>query len=253
MNSFFQLFLAWGVLLLVILVLYLVDKINIIYQRQSQDATEPAYSDGLFGELVGKALWDAMSGIPLPGFDPKLVQDLKPHYEPVLRQHIEHTFLQGVTDQREGRAGVPVNNRMIPTPRGSVESWMPLHHLSSLYQCGVEHAQNKPADRLRVQQTLDQVCVMLYARAGLDLKDPFSRTLMEPINPGEPEPELAAPEAPPEQMPAQADAPSEAMPPPDLATQTPTDHAQPADAEPEAVEPMTLGQALPQQAKPVPA
>jgi hypothetical protein len=94
---------------------------------------------------------------------------------------------------------------------------------------------------------------MLYARAGLDLKDPFSRILMEPINPGEPEPELAAPEAPPEQMPAQADAPSEAMPPPDLAAQTPTDHAQPADAEPEAVEPMTLGQALPQQAKPVPA
>ena len=93
MSSFFQLFLAWGVLLLVILVLYLIDKINIIYQRQAQDASEPAYSDGLFGELVGKALWDAMSGIPLPGFDPKLVQDLKPHYEPVLRQHIEQTFL----------------------------------------------------------------------------------------------------------------------------------------------------------------
>jgi hypothetical protein len=86
--------------------LYLVDKINIIYQRQGQDAAEPVYSDGLFGDLVGKALWDAMSGIPLPGFDPKLVQDLKPHYEPVLRQHIEQTFLQGVTDQREGRAFV---------------------------------------------------------------------------------------------------------------------------------------------------
>ena len=121
MSSFFQLFLAWGVLLLVILVLYLVDKINIIYQRQGQDAPAPTYSDGLFGDLVGKALWDAMSGIPLPGFDPKLVQDLKPHYEPVLRQHIEQTFLQGVTDQREGRAGVPANNRMIP-PRGAVWS-----------------------------------------------------------------------------------------------------------------------------------
>jgi len=57
MSSFFQLFLAWGVLLLVILVLYLVDKINIIYQRQSQDATEPVYSDGLFGELQRWPVW----------------------------------------------------------------------------------------------------------------------------------------------------------------------------------------------------
>ena len=251
MNSFFQLFLAWGVLLLVILVLYLVDKINIIYQRQSQDAAEPVYSDGLFGELVGKALWDAMSGIPLPGFDPKLVQDLKPHYEPVLRQHIEQTFLQGVTDQREGRAGVPVNNRMIPTPRGSLESWMPLHHLSSLYQCGVEHAQNKPAERLRVQQTLDQVCVMLYARAGLELKDPFSRILMEPIDPGAPQEAVAADGA----------NPVDAAPAPDLAdtaevnVAAPDAPAQPLspEPEPEVIEPVTLGQSLPTQAKPVPA
>jgi hypothetical protein len=251
MSSFFQLFLAWGVLLLVILVLYLVDKINIIYQRQSQDAAEPVYSDGLFGELVGKALWDAMSGIPLPGFDPKLVQDLKPHYEPVLRQHIEQTFLQGVTDQREGRAGVPVNNRMIPTPRGSVESWMPLHHLSSLYQCGVEHAQNKPAERLRIQQTLDQVCGMLYARAGLELKDPFSRILMEPIDPGAPDQSVAA----------DGTNPADAAPAPDLADAAEVNvavsdaPAQPLspEPEPEVIEPVTLGQSLPTQAKPVPA
>lgn len=247
MSSFFQLFLAWGVLLLVILTLYLVDKINIIYQRQGQDAPEPTYSDGLFGELVGKALWDAMSGIPLPGFDPKLVQDLKPHYEPVLRQHIEQTFLQGVTDQREGRAGVPVNNRMIPTPRGSVESWMPLHHLSSLYQCGVDHAQNKPAERLRIQQTLDQVCVMLYARAGLDLKDPFSRILMEPIDPGAPVSEGSVDAA---QAADTASAPDEAV-----ATEDKVAAAQPvsAEPEPEVIEPVTLGQSLPTQAKPVPA
>jgi len=251
MSSFFQLFLAWGVLLLVILVLYLVDKINTIYQRQAQDAPEPTYSDGLFGELVGKALWDAMSGIPLPGFDPKLVQDLKPHYEPVLRQHIEQTFLQGVTDQREGRAGVPANNRMIPTPRGSVESWMPLHHLSSLYQCGVEHAQNKPAERLRVQQTLDQVCVMLYARAGLELKDPFSRILMEPTDPGAPVQEAAA----------DATNPVDAAPTPDeavdaeatVAAQGAPAQPLPAEPEPESIEPVTLGQNLPIQAKPVPA
>lgn len=252
MSSFFQLFLAWGVLLLVVLVLYLIDKINIIYQRHADEVAAPAYSDGLFGDLVGKALWDAMSGIPLPGFDPKLVQDLKPHYEPVLRQHIEQTFLQGVTDQREGRPGVPVNNRMIPTPRGSVESWMPLHHLSSLYQCGVEHAQNKPADRLRIQQTLDQVCVMLYARAGLELKDPFSRILMEPIDPGAPAAEEALEAAGDATQPAEStNAASTAAPAPASEVATAEAVATPNESEP--AEPVSLGQALPAEAKPVPA
>lgn len=251
MSSFFQLFLAWGVLLLVVLVLYLVDKINIMYQRQGHETPEPTYSDGLFGELVGKALWDAMSGIPLPGFDPKLVQDLKPHYEPVLRQHIEQTFLQGVTDQREGRAGVPINNRMIPTPRGSVESWMPLHHLSSLYQCGVEHAQNKPAERLRIQQTLDQVCVMLYARAGLDLIDPFSRILMEPIDPGAPVATGEAAEANPTADAVNTESTVVADGQLDQSDASPQPMA--AEPAPESIEPVTLGQSLPTQAKPVPA
>jgi len=31
MNSFFQLFFAWGLLLVFILVLYIIDKVNVIY------------------------------------------------------------------------------------------------------------------------------------------------------------------------------------------------------------------------------
>jgi hypothetical protein len=128
---------------------------------------------------------------------------------------------------------------------------MPLHHLSSLYQCGFDHAQNKPAERLRVQQTLDQVCVMLYARAGLELKDPFSRILMEPIDPGAPEEAVAADGA----------NPVDAAPAPDLADTAEVNvavsdaPAQPLspEPEPEVIEPVTLGQSLPTQAKPVPA
>ena len=128
---------------------------------------------------------------------------------------------------------------------------MPLHHLSSLYQCGVEHAQNKPAERLRVQQTLDQVCVMLYARAGLELKDPFSRILMEPIDPGAPVSEVAADAASPTDAVPAADLPVEA-PANAVAPDAPAQPLTP-EPEPEVIEPVTLGQSLPTQAKPVPA
>ena len=113
MNSFFQLFFAWGLLLVFILVLYLIDKVNVIYQSYAKPDLPQTYNDGLFGELSGKSLWDAMSGIPVPGVDAKFVGTLKPHYEPVLRQHIEQVFMEGYKHGKAGTAGVPTNNRMI--------------------------------------------------------------------------------------------------------------------------------------------
>ncbi len=177
MNGFFQLFTAWGVLLAVILALYLIDKVNTIYAANVPSDKPKIFSDGLFGESQAKSLWDAMSGIPLPGVDLKLVNDLRVHYEPVLRQHIEATFTEGYQDGRRGRPGMPTNNRMVPTPRGKVESWIPIHHLASLYQAGEDFA-TKPEDTyLRIQQNLDQVIPMLYARTGLSLNEPFSTHL----------------------------------------------------------------------------
>jgi hypothetical protein len=57
MNSFFQLFLVWGVLLVFLLVLYVIDKVNVIYQGYSRTEVPATYDDGLFGELAGKTLW----------------------------------------------------------------------------------------------------------------------------------------------------------------------------------------------------
>ena len=178
MNSFFQLFLVWGVLLVFLLVLYVIDKVNVIYQGYSRDELPAIYDDGLFGELAGKTLWDAMSGIPLPGVEPKHVSDLKPHYEPILRQHIEQVFMEGYSHGKAGTVGVPTNNRQVPTPRGSVVSWLPMHHLASLYQAGVDFATSLPDDVLRIQQSLDQVTGMIYARMGLGLGEPYSATLL---------------------------------------------------------------------------
>jgi hypothetical protein len=178
MSSFFQLFLAWGLLLVFVLMLYLVDKVNVIYQGYASPDVPKTYNDGLFGELSGKTLWDAMSGIPVPGVDAKFASSLKPHYEPVLRQHIEQVFMEGLNHGKAGTAGVPTNNRIIPTPRGSVESWLPMHHLASIYQAGVDFAANKPEDLLRIQQSLDQVTAMIYARTGMELNEAYSATLL---------------------------------------------------------------------------
>jgi len=207
MNSFFQLFLVWGVLLVILLVLYVIDKVNVIYQGYSSPELPATYDDGLFGELAGKTLWDAMSGIPLPGVDAKHVSNLKPHYEPILRQHIEQVFMEGYSHGKAGTVGVPTNNRQVPTPRGSVVSWLPMHHLASLYQAGVDFATSKPDDVLRIQQSLDQVTGMIYARIGLGLGEPYSATLL--IHPVSSEEDAILPPA--EDVPAAA-VPAKAAP-----------------------------------------
>ena len=198
MSNFYQMFLAWGILLVVVLSFYLIDKVNTMYKFSVPAEIPKTYSDGLFGELVGKNLWDAMSGLPVQGIDPKLVENLKPHYEPILRQHIEQTFMEGFRDGQAQKAGVPPNNRQIPTPRGSVESWLPLHHLATIYQAGSEFAIGNPEEHLRLQQNLDQVTAMLYARTNFELKDPYSETLLKlPIKEGlMPDPELISQTAP---------------------------------------------------------
>jgi hypothetical protein len=178
MSSFFQLFMAWGLLLVFVMILYVVDKVNVIYQGYAQPEIPQTYNDGLFGELTGKTLWDAMSGIPVPGMDAKTVNNLKPHYEPILRQHIEQVFMEGYTHGKAGTAGVPTNNRIIPTPRGSIESWLPMHHLASIYQAGADFSAKNPEDELRIQQSLDQVTAMIYARTGMDLTEAYSATLL---------------------------------------------------------------------------
>jgi hypothetical protein len=177
MSNFFQLFVAWGVLLLVVLSFYLIDKINVIYRKHTGPEIPKTYDDGLFADLTGKALWDAMSGIPVPGYPGDLVEKLRPHYEPVIRQHIEHVFMQGRQDGAKDAQSVPQNVRKFPTPRGSLESWLPMHHVASLYQVGFDDAQH-PENWLSNQQTLDQVVAMLYARTGLILEEPYSRHLM---------------------------------------------------------------------------
>jgi hypothetical protein len=133
------------------------------------------------------------------------VSDLKPHYEPILRQHIEQVFMEGYSHGKAGTVGVPTNNRQVPTPRGSVVSWLPMHHLASLYQAGVDFATSQPDDVLRIQQSLDQVTGMIYARIGLGLGEPYSATLLiHPVSSEEDAMLPPAEDAPAAQAPAKA-------------------------------------------------
>jgi hypothetical protein len=196
MSNFMMNMISWVLLLLVILTLYLIDKIN--HLAKMYEAPKPETpgmpgmsefeteipSDLLFSGLEGKKLWDAMNGKQVEGFDATLIDALRPHYEPILREHITATFKDGLEEVGGDESKVPSSMRKISTVRGHIQSWLPPQHLGSIYRSAIEFAGTyandpNPEVLLRLQQTVDSVVDMLYQRVGITNEVPFSEFLFE--------------------------------------------------------------------------
>lgn len=191
MSNFMMNMISWILLLLVILTLYLIDKVNHLAKMYeppappAPPAPEPdPNADVLFAGLEGKKLWDAMNGKKVDGFDASLVDALRPHYEPILRDHIVATFKDGLEDVGGNESRVPSSQRQIPTLRGHIQSWLPPQHLGSVYRAALEFAGSysknpDPEVLLRLKQTVDGVVTMLYQRVNITNEAPLSETLFE--------------------------------------------------------------------------
>jgi hypothetical protein len=195
MSNFMMNMISWILLLLVILTLYLIDKINHLaklYEAPKPETPDlPEFEtevpgDLLFAGLEGKKLWDAMSGKQVDGFDASMIEALRPHYEPMLREHITATFKDGLEDVGGDDSKVPSSMRKISTARGFIQSWLPPQHLGSIYRSALEFASTyvhdpEPEVLVRLKQTVDSVVDMLYQRVGIINEVPFSEFLFEVV------------------------------------------------------------------------
>ncbi len=193
MSNFMMNMISWVLLLLVILTLYLIDKINHLSKMYEAPKPEtprmPDFEteipgDLLFSGLEGKKLWDAMNGREVEGFDASMIEALRPHYEPILREHITSTFKDGLEEVGGDESKVPSSMRKIATVRGHIQSWLPPQHLGSIYRSALEFAGTyandpNPDTLVRLKQTVDSVVDMLYQRVGITNEVPFSDFLFE--------------------------------------------------------------------------
>jgi hypothetical protein len=147
-------------------------------------------SDILFAGLEGKKLWDAMNGKTVEGFDASLIDALRAHYEPILREHITLAFKDGLEDVDGSESRVPSSERRVTTLRGHIQSWLPPQHLGSIYRAALEYAgsyKKNPQSQVfeRLKQTIDSVTGMLYQRANIQLEVPFSEFIFDLAKEGE--------------------------------------------------------------------
>ena len=195
MSNFMMNMISWILLLLVILTLYLIDKINNLAKMyeapKPETPTLPEFEteipgDLLFSGLEGKKLWDAMNGKQVEGFDASMIEALRPHYEPILREHITATFKDGLEEVGGDESKVPSSMRKISTVRGYIQSWLPPQHLGSIYRSALEFAGSYANDPhpdvlVRLKQTVDSVVDMLYQRVGITNEVPFSEFLFDEV------------------------------------------------------------------------
>ena len=191
MTNFMMNIISWILLLLVILTLYLIDKVNLLTKLYEEPKLElPALpepeplGDILFAGLEGKKLWDAMNGKTVDGFDASLIDALRAHYEPILREHITLAFKDGLEDVDGSESRVPSSERRVTTLRGHIQSWLPPQHLGGIYRAALEFAgsyKKNPQSQVleRLKQTVDSVTGMLYQRANIVLEVPFSEFLFD--------------------------------------------------------------------------
>ncbi len=239
MNTILLLLVFIGLVGVMLVAFFTLEKVNDIATGKSPSKPRFNAAD-TFGGLSGKDLWDAMIGVPMRGITPKEIQGLKPRYEVVLQKHLEILFEEGQHDGREGFP-MPVRcERVVPTLRGEIESWIPHDYASGVYKVGYSLVTEPDEDHDKLREKLDEIGDELFYAAGLP-PIPLSKLLMPFREEEELPPEMPEefPEPPVEEPVAEAEpmadvvedsAPVASLEPPEAAQPAMADAADTADA-----------------------
>jgi hypothetical protein len=183
MDALLNALMAIGLLLVLILIIYLIDRVNSIETETrkvvstlSENAAKMATPS--MG-LSGKKLWDAMTGRSTEGLDAQALDDLRSRYPVILSKHAEALYKDGFKDGVLGSPpGDPKNTKEIATAKGAVESWIPTAQANALYQCGLSASQTPEAEWGPIRASMDEAGEFLWSKAQLDATSPLSEWLM---------------------------------------------------------------------------
>ncbi len=184
MDALVNALIAVGLLLILVMVIYLIDKVNAIEKETRKMmitlGEKPATTvptDPFMG-LSGKKLWDAMTGRLVEGLDSDGRANLRNIYQVVLTKHMEALYQDGFKDAIRGLPGEPKNSRLITTAKGQVESWIPSAQANTLYQCGFKAAESPQSDWGPIRASMDEAGQYLLSKTDLDNSSPLSDWLM---------------------------------------------------------------------------
>jgi hypothetical protein len=187
MDALLNAMMAIGLMLVLILVIYLIDRVNSIESETRKVVSTLTENAAKMATpsmgLTGKKLWDAMTGRSTEGLDAQALDDLRSRYPVILSKHAEALYKDGFKDGILGTPpGDPKNTKEIATAKGAVESWIPTAQANALYQCGLSASQTPEAEWGPIRASMDEAGEFLWSKAQLDATSPLSEWLMPSLS-----------------------------------------------------------------------
>jgi hypothetical protein len=225
MNNVLLLLVFAGLVGLLLVVFYLLDRVNALHNQSETARLKRPFTDSTMTTMNGRILWDVLSGEAMQDLDEEMIAQLRSRYEMVLQKHIELLFEDGTLDGREGFS-MPVSpERKVPTLRGEFTSWIPHEFAKGIYMAGHDRATKPETEHSLIAANLDNIGNELFEQVGMPPIQ-LSKLLMPNIEPHVPTPEsqsettalqsdvpaLPAPETQPTPLMMVANAEGEAMP-----------------------------------------
>ena len=182
MGNFLLLLILFVLASVLLLIVYLIDRVNLI-EKQTVDraATELKNNNasGPFRGMEGEDLWNAMSYNRMPPLEDSIIEEIKPRYEFILLKHVEKTFELGKDHALKNIETKPVNQITLPTLRGPVESWIPQNFCEEIYNAGFESINANQTNIEEIKYKLDSSVVQLFDKVKINLSEPISNQLLK--------------------------------------------------------------------------
>jgi hypothetical protein len=182
MGNFLLLLILFVLASVLLLIVYLIDRVNLI-EKQTVDraATELKNNNasGPFRGMEGEDLWNAMSYNRMPPLEDSIIEEIKPRYEFILLKHVEKTFELGKDHALKNIETKPVNQITLPTLRGPVESWIPQNFCEEIYNAGFESINANQTNIEEIKYRLDSAVVQLFDKVKINLTEPISNQLLK--------------------------------------------------------------------------
>ncbi len=191
MNNVLLLLVFAGLVGLLLVVFYLLDRVNALHNQNEIARLKRPFTDSTMTTMNGRILWDVLSGEAMQDLDEEMIAQLRSRYEMVLQKHIELLFEDGTLDGREGFS-MPVSpERKVPTLRGEFTSWIPHEFAKGIYMAGHDRATKPETEHSLIAANLDNIGNELFEQVGMPPIQ-LSKLLMPHIEPHIPTPESQA-------------------------------------------------------------
>ncbi len=182
MSNFLLLLILFVLASVLLLIVYLIDRVNIIEKvtlKFTGDAKlKEGESTGVFAGLEAEKLWGAMSGLPTEGWDKEALDEIRPRYEVILQKHAEALFEAGALDGKEGLTKPPDNIHSVNTLRGGVNSWIPQQYADAIYESGNDRSKTDGVELTIIRNKLDEAYSNMLNQVGLTPSRPISEQVL---------------------------------------------------------------------------